>query len=220
MEWSLRRIGNEIKVLRIVGAYKLIEEPYCHKCGQPDVTTDKCFMHRDLYGFDRIYVMGKYLKTEDDLLSAHILKLKENKSYAEPLGSALALTVIDFYPELLKADVLVPVPLHVTEFLERGFNQSLELANVVGDLLHKDVVFAIEKLRPVNMRRLNREERKEAVKGLYKIRQYRKDKILDKHVVLVDDVVTTGFTASECSEVLKQAGARKVDVLALARTVL
>ena len=58
------------------------------------------------------------------------------------------------------------------------------------------------------------------MKGLYQIIGYQKNKISSKHVVLIDDVVTSGFTVSECSEVLKQAGARRVDVLALARTAL
>jgi len=149
-----------------------------------------------------------------------ILKLKEDKQYAEPLGKALALTVIDFYPELLRADVLVPVPLHIEEFSKRGFNQSLELAKIVGDILHIEVVFAIKKLKPVNMRELGWKKRREVVKGLYQIIGYQKNKISSKHVVLIDDVVTSGFTVSECSEVLKQAGARRVDVLALARTAL
>jgi len=177
-------------------------------------------MHKYLYGFDRIYVMGKYLKTEDDFLSAHILKLKGDKQYAEPLGKALTLTVMDFYPELLSADVLVPVPLHVKEFSKRGFNQSLELAKIVGDILLIETVFAIKKVKPVNMRELGWKERREAVKGLYLIIERKKSKISGKHVVLIDDVVTSGFTVSECSEVLKQAGAKRVDVLALARTVL
>lgn len=220
LEWLCQRIGNEIQVSKVIGAYKLIEEPYCHICSQPDVTTKNCSMHKHLYGFDRIYVMGKYLKTEDDLLSAHILKLKEDKQYAEPLGKALTLTVIDFYPELLRADVLVPVPLHIEEFSKRGFNQSLELAKIVGDILNIEVVFAIKKLKPVNMRELGWKKRREVVKGLYQIIGYQKNKISSKHVVLIDDVVTSGFTVSECSEVLKQAGARRVDVLALARTAL
>lgn len=220
LEWVCQRLGNEIQVSKIIGVYKLIEEPYCHVCGQPNVTTENCQMHRHLYGFDRIYVMGEYHKTEDDLLSVHIRELKKKKQYAEPLGKALALTVKDLYNELLNADIMVPVPLHKVEFLKRGFNQSLELAKIVGDILHIDVVFAVKKLRPVNMKELGRSERREVVKNLYQIIDYQKNKIFNKHIVLIDDVVTSGFTVSECSEVLKRAGVKRVDVLALARTVL
>lgn len=223
MEWLCRKTNNEIEVSQRHGTYKLLEEPFCQVCGNPNVTTYECTWHEKLYGFNRIYVMGKYFqasRVEADLLSSHVIVLKTNKEYAIPLGRALALIVQLRYAELLKSNLLVPVPLHPEEFGQRGYNQALELAKVVGECLNIPVLHVLEKIKSVNMRPLKWSERRETVKGLYKIIEYRRSDIRGKHILLVDDVVTTGFTVSECSDVLMESGAAKVDVLALARTVM
>lgn len=169
--------------------------------------------------------MGKYLKSSiEDLLSDHILKLKKEKAYAEPLGIALALVVMNRYPELLNSDLIVPVPLHPKEFSERGYNQAYELANVVGRQLNIPVSYALIKTKPLKMhtrgKSLSRLERQKAVKGLYEPNKSQIGNIKGKRVILIDDVVTTGFTVSECSDVLVKSGAIEVNVLALARTVI
>jgi len=145
--------------------------------------------------------------------------LKTNKEYAFPLGEALALMVQHCYTELLESELLVPVPLHLEEFRQRGYNQALEIARVLSERLDIPLSYVLEKIRTLNMRPLKWKDRREAVKGAYRLKNLR-DYIQGKHVLLVDDVVTTGFTASECSDVLIKSGAKQVNVLALARTVL
>jgi len=164
--------------------------------------------------------MGKYSSHQKSLLERHIICLKENKFYAKPLGYALACIVSNRYKEILDAEILVPVPLHPTEYRDRGFNQSLELAKIVGEQLNIPVSFMLMKKRAAKMVGLTREERSRAVTGLYDIVPSRRKLVKGKYVVLVDDVITTGFTASECAKVLRKYGAYKVDVLGLARTVL
>lgn len=223
MEWLCRKVDNEIEVSQHHGAYKLLEEPFCKVCSNPNVTTEECVWHQELYGFNRIYTMGKYFqasRAEADLLSSHILMLKTNKEYAVPLGRALALVVQLRYTELLKSNMLVPVPLHLEEFIQRGYNQALELAKIIGEHLKIPVLHALEKAKSVNMRPLNRSERQKAVRGLYSVIEYRRSDIRGKNILLVDDVITTGFTVSECSDVLTRSGATKANVLALARTVM
>jgi len=223
LEWLCRKVNNEIEVLQHHGAYKLLGEPFCKVCSNPNVTTEECIWHQELYGFNRIYTMGKYFQVshaEADLLSSHILMLKTNKEYAIPLGKALALVVQHRYPELLKSDMLVPVPLHLEEFRQRGYNQALELAKIIGEQLKIPVLHALKKEKSVNMRPLNRLERQKAVRGLYSVIEYRRSDIKGKDILIVDDVITTGFTVSECSDVLRRSGAARVNVLALARTVM
>ena len=205
---------------RLFATYELLSEPYCHRCGYPGVATENCSLHDDLYGFNKIYVMGKYSSRRKSLLVQHIISLKENKFYAKPLGYALACIVSNRYKEILDAEILVPVPLHPTEYRDRGFNQSLELAKIVGEQLNIPVSFMLMKKRAAKMVGLTREERSRAVTGLYDIVPSRRKLVKGKYVVLVDDVITTGFTASECAKVLRKYGAYKVDVLGLARTVL
>ena len=202
------------------GTYELLREPFCHYCGYPGVKTENCNYHVGLYGFNRIYVMGEYSPRHRNLLSQHILKLKSRIFYAKPLGCALACTITNRYREVLKGDVLVPVPLHPTEYHERGFNQSLELARIVGKYLNISVEHVLKKKRVERMKGKNREARSRAVRGLYSIISRRENLVRNKYVVLIDDVITTGFTVSECSKVLRSNGADRVDVLGLARTVL
>ena len=218
-----KMLENEIFVYqghRLFATYELLSEPYCHRCGYPGVATENCSLHDDLYGFNKIYVMGKYSSRRKSLLEQHIISLKENKFYAKPLGYALACIASNRYEDILNAEMLVPVPLHPTEYRNRGFNQSLELAKIVGEQLNIPVSFVLMKKRVARMVGLTREERSRAVAGLYDVLPSRRKLVGNKYVVLVDDVITTGFTVSECAKVLRKYGAYKVDVLGLARTVL
>jgi len=206
------------------GTYNILKEPYCHVCAMPSIETDKCSFHRDLYGFSRIYVMGVYyprrLKTVD-LLSNHILELKKDKRYAKPLGVALSIIIKRKYPEVCNADLLTAVPMSTEEYAKRGFNQALELANVIGRELNIKVEHVLYKTSNIKMKYKKYEERKRLVRGLYQIlHKVHRYYLYGKHILLVDDIVTSGFTVSECSKVLKDAGAKRVDVIALARTAL
>ena len=104
-EKNINDLTNEAESFK----YKLIEEPFCHICGNPNVQTQDCTWHRNLYGFNRIHVMGKYFHSSivaHDLLSKHILKLKNEEEYARPLGEALAFFVKQFHQELLRYNLI------------------------------------------------------------------------------------------------------------------
>jgi predicted amidophosphoribosyltransferase len=227
MEWSCKKINNEIEVYYgpfLKGRYKLLEEPFCHVCAHSGVTNDQCTWHHSIYGLERIYAMGKYvpypISAKEDLLSYHIWGFKKYQSRAYPLGKGLEVTVQALYRELLESTIMVPIPLHPDKLKERGYNQSFELANVVGGSLNIAVKEMLFKTRNVDMRALNWEERRDAVNGLYALQNNAGDEICNQKILLVDDVVTTGFTVSECAQVLKDAGAASVNVLAAGRTVI
>ncbi len=206
---------------RYQGVYKLLREPFCHICSNVGVTTEECVWHRELYGFSRIYAMGTYVPgATEDMLSNHILRLKEDRTYATPLGKALALVALNSYKEILGSNLIVPVPLHPDEIKRRGYNQAFELAKVLGEDLNISVVHALIKTKPQDMRPLAQKERREAVRGLYAIYGRQKHQIQGKQILLVDDVATTGFTVSGCSDVLRKSGAEQVNVLVAGRTVL
>jgi len=217
---------------RYKGDYILLREPYCLKCAYPGVTTDTCSWHWDDYGFERIYAMGAYLSPQtpeghNDLLSKHIRGLKMYPRYAIPLGLGLVECIKWRYPELLEMDLIVPVPLFNTELkISRcpegiSYNQSIELSKVISkrlNILYKDV---LEKTREQRMKDLiRRSERKNAVDNLYRVKVSRKAQVRGSKILLVDDVSTTGATASECSQVLIDAGAEIVNVLVAGRDVL
>ena len=204
------------------GYYNVLKEPYCHRCAMPGVKTEECRCRESLYGFSRIYVMGVYYPRrfgKEDLLSKHVLSLKSDKRYAKPLGVALSTIIKNKYPELCSADLITEVPLDREKYLERGFNQSLELAKIVGSQLGIEVKHLLGKNEPFSMKEKSYDERRKLVQGKFQVFSWKKDIVRGKYILLVDDIVTSGFTVSECSKMLIEAGAKRVDVVALARTV-
>ena len=122
---------------------------------------------------------------------------------------------------LEKADYLVPVPLHRWRLLRRRFNQS----GLVAQYLSKDtkiscLLDALLRTRAtVTQGYLHANQRKKNVKNAFAVNPKHIERIKDKHLVLIDDVYTTGSTVSECTKVLLKAGAASVCILTVARVV-
>lgn len=95
------------------------------------------------------------------------------------------------------------------------YNQSIELSKVISSNIGITTLDVLKKTREQKMKGLSRAERKEAVKRLYEIKE--KAVVGDKRILLVDDVSTSGATASECAQVLRDAGAKIVNVLVAGR---
>ena len=119
----------------------------------------------------------------------------------------------------LPGDVLVPVPLHKTRLNERGYNQSSLVADALGKLtgipLIGNCLVKTRKSSP-QARTAGVEERRANVAEAFTCRN---DRLAGKQVVLVDDVATSGATLDSCAGVLKEAGAKSVWGLTLAREI-
>lgn len=111
-------------------------------------------------------------------------------------------------------DYLVPVPLHKNKLAEREFNQAEKLAKEMG---YKVVELLVRNRETKPQFDLKREERAENVKDAFTLNSNFKFQILNSSFCLVDDVATTGSTLSECAKVLKNAGAKKVYAIVIAR---
>jgi ComF family protein len=111
------------------------------------------------------------------------------------------------------------VPLHRQRLRQRGFNQSLLLARVIGSGLSIKVDFtSLQRTRVTEPQvNLSSEEREGNVKGAFTVKD--PSAFRGKRVLLVDDVLTTGATITECGKALKASGA-EVFALTLARTVM
>ncbi len=118
---------------------------------------------------------------------------------------------------LRRADVLVPVPLHRRRLFARRYNQSALLARALSRLAGVPVlVDALRRVRPTApLGDLGAAQRAAAVDGVFALRPGRS--VAGRHVLLIDDVMTSGATAAACTLVLLAAGAAAVDVLAAAR---
>ena len=113
-------------------------------------------------------------------------------------------------------ELILPVPLHPRRLQERGFNQALEL----GRILAKHYAIPLD-WRLVNRNRhtraqsdLSEEARRRNLRHAFRVR----GSVKGARVVILDDVITTGSTITELSKTLEKAGAKQIDVWALART--
>ncbi len=116
-----------------------------------------------------------------------------------------------------KYDIIVPVPISKKRYKNRGYNQSTLLAKELEKIFNlqlEDKVLIKIKNNP-RQSTLSQEERLINTKGVYKI--YKNDKIVDKSILLFDDVFTTGATCNECAKVLKEAGAKRVGVFSITK---
>ena len=192
-------------------------EYFCATCGTPFLNEyplgadGRCGMCRaGAIAFDAAYCFGSYEDSLRELI--HLLKYTRVKPLARTLGGYLLRAL----PVDTAFDAVVPVPLHWRRRWERGFNQAKLLAREVS---RKRGVPLIEPLRRVRATTtqtgLTNAKRRDNVAGAFRVR--RGSTIRNLRILLVDDVMTTGATASACASVLKRAGARSVTLLTLAR---
>lgn len=172
--------------------------------------------------FERAVAYGSYDGGLRDLI--HLLKYQQVRPAAAVLGRMLAETITGVEtvlpPGLI---VVVPVPLNVRKRAQRGFNQSELIARAALKQLASPERFQM--LTGVLIRRretesqigLTRHQRRENLRGAFAVAE--PERLAKRDVLLVDDVFTTGTTASECARVLRRAGAHRVWVATVARTL-
>jgi ComF family protein len=163
-----------------------------------------------LTAFDAAFAYGEY--------EGPLRKLIHEFKYSgvTPLAGKLGPLLSGALPREQKFDVIVPMPLHWRKRLERGFNQSELLAKFLSERTGIPVAVGLRRRKSTAPQAgLTRAQRRTNVAGAFEVDQ--RDRIDGRHVLLIDDVLTTGATASACAAVLKRAGARRVTVLTLAR---
>lgn len=122
---------------------------------------------------------------------------------------------------LTDADVLVPVPLHRWRLLTRRYNQAALLAQGLGRATGIAVSNSclIRVRRTPSQGRMTAGQRARNVQGAFAVPHDRRDEIVGRRVLLIDDVLTSGATVTACTRTLRRAGAASVDVLTLARVI-
>jgi len=191
----------------------------CNKCGHPtgpyarnDKRCPNCRNAR--LHFRRAVAVGRYRGPIKKLVTG--LKFRCDSMYAVPLGKMISdlATRLNLHHN---ADLVVPVPLHRTRRAERGFNQSELIAQEVSERLR--LPLSIENLRRIRntatQTRFTRAQRERNMREAFSVS--RPKHFDDKIILLIDDVMTTGATTSECARMLYDAGALSVTVLTAAR---
>jgi ComF family protein len=118
---------------------------------------------------------------------------------------------------LPRPDYIVPVPMFPNRVLRRGFNQSAELARMLGKVLdQKPLMGGLRKIRDTQVQSsLGRVARRRNVTGVFEASRL----VSGTRVLLVDDVMTTGATLTACARACLDAGAVGIDVFVLARAL-
>ncbi len=115
-------------------------------------------------------------------------------------------------------DALTPVPMTLRRFLERHYNPAEVLAGEIGCLSGLQVLPLLEKNRSTPPQHaLSGEERRANLRGSFSVKDIRQ--AAGRKILLIDDILTTGSTAREAARALKEAGAKRVGILTLARTL-
>jgi ComF family protein len=110
--------------------------------------------------------------------------------------------------------VLLPVPLHKSRLRKRGYNQAYEIAKELAILSGRELLTPLHRQKNTEMQaQLKFKQREKNVKNAFTMKQT----LSHQHIILIDDVMTSGNTLNECAKVLKKAGAQEVKVLVFAR---
>ena len=154
---------------------------------------------------------------EQTIISHALHTFKYHYAYDELVFfNRLIRDFIGQYP--ITADIIIPIPLHRRRYVERGFNQSLSLAQLLSHITSIPVFDILQRTRyTVQQAKLDREGRLTNVKDAFRVKNNDIDTIQGKQVVLVDDVFTTGTTMQECARILKSNGALYITGFSIAR---
>jgi ComF family protein len=154
----------------------------------------------------------------------HALKYEGMLPAAHRLGALLAQAIGKLMREAPAALLVVPVPLHRSKFSSRGFNQARLLAAEAIGFLRKTHPQRQLTLAPSTLMRLratdsqaglSQRKRRQNVRGAFRVSE--PAVVAGKHILLVDDILTTGATARACARALFNAGAQSVWVATVAR---
>jgi ComF family protein len=196
-----------------------IRPPFCAKCSEPfsgaitgSFACANC-AHRTVH-FDAAVSVYRSRGIVRKLV--HEFKYGRRQFLRHALGRWLAETLDDARLRDRHFDMIVPVPLHPARERERGFNQAALLADVMSRDAEIPLRDLLQRVRyTTTQTEFDRNERMENLRGAFRLRKNRD--VRDSRVLLVDDVLTTGSTLSECARVLKEAGAISVHAATAAR---
>jgi ComF family protein len=197
------------------------DETLCWKCGalsHAPVNESKRETIRCRRCDDDAFTAARACGLYDGALRASILELKRQPHMARRMAEQI-LEAQQREP-LVNADLIVPVPLHASRERERGFNQALVIARALAQLNHLPLdQHSLVRHSQTKMHRagMDAKARRKSLAEAFAVRHPKL--IAGKHLLLIDDVFTTGATASACASVLTDAGANAVLVLTIARAI-
>ncbi len=202
----------ETKAVRIVA-------PFCDRCSEPfegsitSVFSCANCAHRTIY-FDAAVAAYRGRGIVREII--HEFKYARQMHLRHLIGRWLCAALDDERLREVSFDLIVPVPLHPARERERGFNQARLLAESLSAEISLPSRLVLERVRyTTTQTALDRSERMENLHNAFRLRK--NANVRGLRVLLIDDVLTTGSTLSECARVLKRAGAISVHAATAAR---
>ena len=186
----------------------------------PDQKSGKCGRCTD----KKLSGIYSALPYKEKQLTRKLIYQFKYQPYLKDLAKTLSSILIEHFvisgkntDEIWSGGILLPVPLDKKKLKSRGYNQSEELAKELSKILLIPVVsenlIKIKYTKP--QMELSKEEREKNLKNVFTIKN--PEKISGKKIFLVDDVYTTGSTMQECAKILKEAGAKQIWGIVIAR---
>lgn len=200
---------------------ELIKPPLCERCGKPLGEAGRSC--RDCRGRRLYFSHARSIGLYDGSLKEAIHALKFGGG--RRLGYFFAQVMVKSLPaDFLEIDLVTYVPLHRGKRRRRGYNQAELLAKAFGRRMDRPVRCLLKcQRRTEDQAKLNLKDRRVNVRGAFRLSGHSSsgwENVKGKRIILIDDVYTSGSTVNECARVLRQAGAKEVKVLTLARTII
>ena len=199
---------------------KLQNKSLCNKCR---IKLEKEFeFQTDYYEQDlsKNFVEHNYFFKYGNIIRDQIIALKfKEKPYVYKTITYFLKNMQKSFENLKKYDIIITVPISKKRKKERGYNQSLLIAREISKIINAPIAknILIKTKNTVPQSSLNKKQREENAKGVYKVANI--DKIHNKKILIIDDIYTTGNTVNECANVLIEKGIKRttVGVLTLAK---
>jgi ComF family protein len=198
-----------------------VPAPACERCGSPRLATGRsdnaCVECPDWPAVLRCARSACVLHPPADRI-VHQLKYRGWHALADPMGRLMAGVRLP-QDVLDEAHIVVPVPTSVVRMRTRGYNQAELLARQYARITRRTVIDVLERADGTTQTALQPAERRANVAGAFRLRRNAPRSLGGSHVLLIDDVLTTGATALEATQTLAQAGVRCVSVVTFARAL-
>lgn len=219
--------------------FSLLFPKLCAGCGKSLMKSEKAICIECIYGFSPISIsqidnnpVAKVFWGRVDLRFAlskvefnkaqsiqnvlHAIKYEGNTIAAEMMGELLAQVFLDHKVEV---DLILPLPLHPRKLKSRGYNQAEEIAKGLAKVLKAPIDSQIiKRIHDSNSQtNKNREERWHNVEEVFALEHT--DRLIGQHVVVIDDVLTTGATLEACVQVLQKGPVASIGVATVATVI-
>lgn len=202
------------KVCGICG--EISKEDICNKC---KVKINKLKRNKKHIYLTKNFCTHMYIFDYRDILKEKILQYKfKEATYLYKTFIKIISNDKKICGFLKSCDIMIPVPISKKRKQKRGYNQSEMIAkyiakNIENLTYRNDILYKVKDTLPQSL--LNKEKRSQNISNVYCIKNI--EQVNNKKILLFDDIFTTGNTVNECAKMLKQAGAKEINVLTLAK---